>query len=260
QLNAQTNTNTLFGDLNSAVSITKPVLPPCEQYTLTDKLNYEKEVTGMFMSGHPLDNFKFELKYYSISSLSDFNQQKDGAQPPVGKPIKLVGIVTAARQGNTKTGKAYSVFSIEDYSDKTEFFLWSNDAARYAAFLEPGRIVLVKGSFEVKETYDANRRLVPNGFKFNIDGMQLLDSLKTTATKALELQLNAADLTLDFVDFFTQNLKTNPGACTLKLKLMDKLKRYDLELALSGGGFAMNDALSAYLLDANHIDVSVSTS
>ncbi|MGL1446823.1 hypothetical protein ACSTJA_24265, partial [Vibrio parahaemolyticus] len=60
-------TNTLFGELPQAMQVPKPKIANREPWTLTELLNYEKEVTGMFMSGHPLDHFKFELQHYEIT-------------------------------------------------------------------------------------------------------------------------------------------------------------------------------------------------
>ena len=68
QTNKQQSSNSLFGD-SVMPEIATPSLPSCEEWTLTEKLDHEKEVTGMFMSGHPLDHFKFELKYYGIMPL-----------------------------------------------------------------------------------------------------------------------------------------------------------------------------------------------
>ncbi|MFX8565750.1 hypothetical protein ABTL91_19415, partial [Acinetobacter baumannii] len=76
QLSANT-TNTLFGDLQQAMDVPPPKIASCEPWTLTEQLDNEKEVTGMFISGHPLDHFKFELKYYNIVSLADFNEVKE---------------------------------------------------------------------------------------------------------------------------------------------------------------------------------------
>ncbi|WP_164127610.1 hypothetical protein, partial [Stenotrophomonas maltophilia] len=70
-------TNTLFGELPQAMQVPKPKIANREPWTLTELLNYEKEVTGMFMSGHPLDHFKFELQHYEITLINDFNEIKD---------------------------------------------------------------------------------------------------------------------------------------------------------------------------------------
>jgi len=74
QANSIGNSNTLFGNMSAAMEVPIPKIAPCEQWTLTELLDYEKEVTGMYMSGHPLDHFKFELKYYGITRINDFNE------------------------------------------------------------------------------------------------------------------------------------------------------------------------------------------
>ncbi len=69
-------TNTLFGDLPLAVEIKTPTLPQCDPWTLIVQLDHEKEVTGMFLSGHPLDHFKFEMKHYGITPLQNLMNSK----------------------------------------------------------------------------------------------------------------------------------------------------------------------------------------
>ncbi|HEX4849297.1 MAG TPA: DNA polymerase III subunit alpha, partial [Puia sp.] len=71
QAQTSQHTNTLFSDQPVTMNVATPKIPACEHWTLTELLNHEKEVTGMFMSGHPLDHFKFEIKYYGIQRLID---------------------------------------------------------------------------------------------------------------------------------------------------------------------------------------------
>ncbi len=66
------NSNTLFGDLPSVMEVPQPKILPCEVWTLTELLDHEKEVTGIFMSGHPLDHFKFEIYHYGITQHGRF--------------------------------------------------------------------------------------------------------------------------------------------------------------------------------------------
>jgi DNA polymerase III subunit alpha len=105
-------TNTLFGDLKEVMLVPPPKIPNCEPFTLTEKLAHEKEVTGMFMSGHPLDNYKFELKYYHIMPLADFTEIKDSAtlaQANLNKTIKIAGLVIDAQHRTTKTNRAFGI-------------------------------------------------------------------------------------------------------------------------------------------------------
>jgi DNA polymerase-3 subunit alpha len=91
-------TNTLFGDLPSVMEVPPPKLPVCEKWTLTELLDHEKETTGMFMSGHPLDHFKFEIRHYGITGMQEFNEIKEAVnlQANPNKTIRLAGLVVDA--------------------------------------------------------------------------------------------------------------------------------------------------------------------
>ena len=71
------HSNTLFGVTSAGYEVQSPKIANCEQWSLTELLDHEKEVTGMFMSGHPLDHFKFEISHYGILNLAEFNEIKD---------------------------------------------------------------------------------------------------------------------------------------------------------------------------------------
>ncbi|MEO5894046.1 MAG: DNA polymerase III subunit alpha, partial [Ferruginibacter sp.] len=97
--------NTLFGDLQMP-DIVPPKLSTCEPWPLAEQLDHEKDVTGMYMSGHPLDNFKFEMRHYNITPLADYNEFKAAVntQANPGKLFRVAGLVVEAQQRLTKTG------------------------------------------------------------------------------------------------------------------------------------------------------------
>src|SRR5262249_821377 len=142
-------TNSLFGDLVMP-EIAPPKMANCEQWTLTELLDHEKEVTGMFMSGHPLDHFRFEIKHYGITPLSDFNEIRDALhlQANPGKQLRIACLVTESMQRVTKTGKNFGEFSLEDYTGKTRLTLWSDDYIRFKDYLDKGKNVMIVGSFK----------------------------------------------------------------------------------------------------------------
>src|SRR5579862_4527993 len=98
QTNANQNSNSLFGELTMP-DIATPKIPNCEPWTLTELLDHEKEITGMFMSGHPLDHFKFEINHYGITKLNEFNEIKESftMQSQSGKPYRVAGLVIDAQ-------------------------------------------------------------------------------------------------------------------------------------------------------------------
>src|SRR6185295_8096093 len=120
------NSNTLFGDLPAVMDIQTPKIPDCPRWPLITQLDHEKEVTGMFLSGHPLDHHKFEMRHYGITRIADFNEFKADvkAQPNPGRPFRLMGLVSDAQHKIAKNGNKYGNFIVEDYSGKTEITLF----------------------------------------------------------------------------------------------------------------------------------------
>jgi DNA polymerase-3 subunit alpha len=257
QQQSQNTANTLFGSLDDAMQIQKPKLQPCEPWTLTELLEHEKEVTGMFMSGHPLDHFGFELKFYGINSLADVTtlMTDPDAQPNANKVFRIAGLVTMAQERTTKTGKNFGNIVLEDYSGKLELTLWSNDYARFSPFFKTGLTLYITGQIKPRMRYNGPEQ-VQDGYEFKVTSMQMLESLRPQATRALELCFHPANLQSDIIDFLAKEVKRNGGSTGLKLKLRDREKNYDIELAGSKG-IQISDELAGFLLEHTEIETKV---
>ncbi|NCT93710.1 MAG: DNA polymerase III subunit alpha [Chitinophagaceae bacterium] len=246
------STNTLFGDLPSAMQVPIPKIPNIEPWTLTELLDHEKEVTGMFMSGHPLDHFKFELKYYGITSISDFNEIKEtlSLQPNPGRVLKVAGLIIDVQHRVTKTGKNFGSFVIEDFSGKTDFILWSEDYIRFQNYLEKGQNILLSGFFR-------SRYNQPNNFEFKINVMSLLETVKQNMTRSLEINLHPAQLTPDFVSFIDKNLREHPGKSSLRFNIYEPKENLKVSLYSLEKGFQMNEDMAGFLLNNPDVDIVV---
>jgi len=252
QLNAAGSSNTLFGDL-AMPDVTPPKIPACEPWPLTELLDHEKDVTGMFMSGHPLDNFRFEIKHYGITRLGEFNEIKDaiGLQASPGRSFRLAGLVVDAQHRLTKTGRQFGSFVIEDYTGKTEMMLWSDDYTRYAAYLEKGKNLFITGSF--KQRYSKLE------FEFKIEKIILLESIKQMLTKQVIVDIEARFVDDAMVSFLEKNVKSHPGRSGLKFNISDARSQNRITMYTMETGFEMNDELAAYLYDNQELEVQVLT-
>lgn len=246
-------TNTLFGDLPAAMQVPVPKIASSEPWTLTELLDHEKEVTGMFMSGHPLDHFKFELKYYGITQISDFNEIKETLhlQPNPGRSLRVAGLVIDVQHRVTKTGKNFGSFSIEDFSGKTDFILWSEDYIKFQNYLEKGQNLLLTGFFRARY----NR---PGEYDFKINVMSLLESVKQNLTRSLEIHVHPAQVTPDFVDFIDQNLRQFPGKSSLRFNIYEPKENLKVSMYTFEKGFQMNEEMAAFLLNNPDVEVQVS--
>ena len=236
-------TNTLFGDLPSAMQVPLPKLASCEEWTLTETLEHEKDVTGMFMSGHPLDHFNFEMRHYLFNNIADFNEIKDNlvTQPnQLGRMFKLAGLVTDVQHRITKTGKNFGSFVIEDFTSKTDFLLWSEDYVKFQNYLEVGQKVCINGSFRTRFNQ-------PNNFEFKIQSMSLLETVKQNQTRSIELTIHPAHLKEEMIAFFEKNLKQNPGKSSFKITFIEPREQMVASLLTIEKGFLMNDELVEFL-------------
>ncbi len=245
-------TNTLFGNLSAAMEVPHPKIATCEPWTLTELLDYEKEVTGMFMSGHPLDHFKFELKYYGITKINDFNEIKNTIleQTNPGRSLRVAGLVIDVQHRVTKTGKNFGSFSIEDFTGKTEFLLWSEDYVKFQNYLEKGQNILCNGYFRPKY----NR---PTEFEFKITSMSLLETVKQSLTRSIDISIHPVGVTAELVDFVDKNLKQYPGKTTLRFNIYEPKENLKLSLYSLERSFMMNEEMADYLLNNPDFEINV---
>src|ERR1700754_1003228 len=252
QTNSTQSSNSLFGDLVMP-DIATPKIPTCEHWPLTELLDHEKDVTGMFMSGHPLDHFKFEISHYGITQLGEYNEIKDtvGLQSNPGKTYRLAGLVVDAQHRVSKTGKQFGSLIIEDYTGKAEFMLWSEDYARYSNYLEKGKNLFLMGSFK--------QRFNKAEFEFKIDKMMLLESIKPILTKQVIMDVEARFINPAMVEFIEKNIKKYPGKSSLKFNIVESKSQARVSLYTLGTGFEMNDEMSAFLETMPELEVQVVT-
>src|SRR6266496_3682891 len=181
-----TATNTLFGDLPVTMEIPPPRLPECPSWPLIVQLDHEKEVTGMFLSGHPLDHHKFEMKHYGITPISMFNDFKEiiSKTPNPNRQFRLLGLVTDAQHKISRQGNKYGNFVLEDYSGKTDIVLWSDDYVRFSPFLHQASTVFLTGFFR--------QRFNRPEFEFKVMSVSLAETLKRNLTKQILIEIGRA--------------------------------------------------------------------
>lgn len=246
------NANTLFGDLPAVMDVPVPKIPVCEPWSLTQLLEHEKEVTGMFMSGHPLDNFRFEINHYGITGIQEFNEIKESVtlQSNPNKTIRLAGLVIDAQHRVSRQGKNFGSVMLEDYSGKSEFMLWSEDYNRFRNYMEKGTNLFVTGSF--KQRYNKAE------FEFKIEKIMLLESIKQQLTKQVIIDLEARHLNAKMLLFFENNIKHHPGRTALKFTIKEPKNHLKVGM-FTNDGFEMNDDMAGFLSDNPEFEVHVVT-
>ena len=233
--------NTLFGELTVTMEIPPPRISDVTPWPLVVQLEHEKEVAGIYLSGHPLDNYRFEIKHYGITPISVFNEFRDtiSQQANPGVQFRLVGLVTDAQHRIAKSGNKYGNFVIEDYTGKLEFPLFSDDYLRLSPILQPGSSVLIIGFLK--------QRFNRNEFEFKLTGVTLAETMLANMTKSLTIEVQPKDISDDMIRFFEKNLKRHPGKTTFKLILNDLHKKMKVNLIATSYGIQVNPELVQYL-------------
>jgi DNA polymerase-3 subunit alpha len=247
------NQNTLFGDLSMVQEIPPPKIPDCAPWSLTDILDKEKDVTGMFLSGHPLDHYRFELKHYNITPIMDYSEFKEAIelQPNPAQSFKLGGLVTSSQHKISRAGKKYGSLTIEDFTGKIELTLFGDQYVRFSNYFTPGTCIYVKGTFEKWESR--------NEWNFRVNEICLLETIKKAFTKQLQITLQAGSINPEQVNFFSTHMKKHPGRVRFKIMLIDQGERLKIQMTTTEKGIEMNDEMADYLNNNPLFDVHVDT-
>ncbi|UKJ08825.1 DNA polymerase III subunit alpha [Solitalea lacus] len=207
--------NSLFGGTADA-HVPEPPLPDSEEWSLLQKLSFEKEVVGMYISGHPLDDYKLEIENFCNSQIIDLATPKPGT-------LVVAGIITSAEERLTKHGKPFGGFTFEDYSGSHRMIMFSEDYLKNKHFFQSGLLVFVRGSFKPRFGQADN-------LEFKVESIQLLSEIREKMAKNVTLSFPLHELTLEFIDNLEALCKANPGNCKLKLNVIDALERIVLDL------------------------------
>ncbi|MDI9357552.1 MAG: DNA polymerase III subunit alpha [Phycisphaerales bacterium] len=257
----------LFGEPTKEEKSKNFSLPPCPEMEKAEKLKHEKNIVGMFISGHPLDIFNFELggivSRYKIFPLKDFAIYKErllnemtlnstGRDKTNLTTLKIAGMITAAQHRKTKTGREYGSFVLEDKTGSQSFNIWAENYLKYKHFLQVDQAVYIKGSF-VKSYNQSD-------IEFQVGSIYSLYDLKKQETRSITLTMEDPNvLTKDFIKNLQQLIKTKRGNTVLKIVLKDRESDTELSLVNKDIPFEMSDEIVDFLQNTLTIQFSIDT-
>lgn len=212
----------LFGD-SADGEIPEPLIPKVEPWGNLEQLKFEREVTGFYLSGHPLDNYQIEMETFSrnkLSELRDMDRMK-------GKEFSFGGMISSATHRFTKNNKPMGNFTLEDYHGTHEFVLFGEDYVKNKLYMTVGYFVHVKG--KVQERWNRSDEV-----EFKITGMQLLSEMREKMLKSITLNVPLKDISDGFIQnlesLVKENTKEKQGTCYLKINVMDSEEGIQLTL------------------------------
>jgi DNA polymerase-3 subunit alpha len=218
QQEEQSSQASLFGGA-SGIAMPKPKIENVEPFSEIEKLNLEKEVVGIYISGHPLDHFRFEMETFCTAACNQLNE----LEPLLGRELKLGGIVTVVEHRTTKTGKPFGKFSLEDYSGSTTFTLFGEDYLKFKTFMNTGWFLFVEGSVMKNNWGQMNT-------EYKIRNIDLLNEIGIKRSKGVQLRVNATEITADLISKIEGVCQAYAGGTPLYLKVRDDQENMNLEL------------------------------
>ncbi len=210
--------NSLFGAIQDEIVIQEPPVPECRPWTLIETLEREREVTGIFVSGHPLDDYRLEIANFVSCSLS---QLDDNKHRPL---LQIAGMVSNVRHMVSKNGNGWGIVEISDYEGRLEFKLFSEDYQRFKHLLEMGKALFIKGSYQKGWRDDSDLEFKPKE-------MRLLEGIGESLTTAITLKLALDALTPELVEQLDELCRNSSGPHRLRMEITDRQRQLRLQMA-----------------------------
>lgn len=210
---------TLFGGSESGFEIQKPEIPKVEGWSKLENLNKEKELIGIYLSAHPLDDYKFDIDTFCNRSLSEIKDPTG----LVGKEISVGGIVSEAKVLTTKKGTFYGRLTIEDFTDSFEITLFGKDFENNRKFFFVGYPLLIKGRYEPSKFRQGE-------LEFYTKSIQMLSDAREDYIKKITIPLYIDDINEDLIDQIKLITKSNSGKVELKMKIIDPKSKVSMEM------------------------------
>ena len=201
QNSSQTNLFADFGEME----LIEPEFPECEKWTKLNQLKKEKDVVGIYISGHPLDDYIDSVRFFSNIKLNDLKN----LNPLVDKEIRIAGIIGEVDHKISKNGKGWATFIMEDYYESYELRIFGEDYLKFKHFLNENNFVCVK--MFVKEGWkDRESGRVGDPRIQYLSFHQLQDSLSSKVKRIL-IKVDAQLLEENHIKFFKDVLKKHKG-------------------------------------------------
>lgn len=227
----------LFGGDTGTTDITPPVIPACAEWSQLEKLNKEREVIGLYLSAHPLDDYKVIIRNMCKTQVGDL----DHLDELKGKEIAVAGMVVAVQNLTTKTGKPWGKFKLEDYNGTHEFALFGKDYENFRKYLFSDYFLFIRGRVQPRPYNDQE-------LEFRITSMMQLSELQE-AVKEVHVQLAVEEITRDLIARMDRSVKEAKGNTLLRLNVYDRQAQVSLNLFSKSYKVSLTQGLVSFFED-----------
>ncbi len=214
----------LFGE-SSTVQFPEPSIPDCDTWGTMELLSQEKEVVGIYISAHPLDDFKFEISFCN-ATLRTF--KKSLTKIP-NHSLTFAGILTSIDHKISRAGKGWAIFTIEDYNDSYEFKIFGEDYLKFKHFLVLNSFLFIRISLQ-KPSMSKNGSAYSNEPRIKFIEFNLLDEIMDKMCKKLTIKLPIEKVNEETIINLESVIKNNTGGQDLNFVVLDEKERIEVSL------------------------------
>ena len=235
QLDKAEAANSLFGGDNQ-VEIATPEIVPAPSWNDLERLNKERELVGIYLSAHPLDEFAVILNYVCNVHMMDLSN----LTPLQDHDLIMGGVVTDIREGQTKKGNPYGIAKVEDYTGAFEFAFFGNDWIEKKNFFVPGMFLYMKGKCQPKQWKK-------DEYEVKVNTIELLPEVKDQVVERLTVETSLATIDDEMIEELAALVKEHPGNVELCFRVLDEENQYVVNLLSKSVKVSVDKAIMSYL-------------
>ncbi len=245
QNDQNSNQQSLFGGADT-IEISKPSIPANNDWQKLEKLNREKEIIGVYLSAHPLDDFKFEFDNFCNAGLSEF----DDLESIKNRDLTIAGIVTEVKHSTTKTGKPFGFLTIQDYTDSYRFALFGKDYENFRKYCYQDYPLMIKGRVQPRPYNDQE-------LEFKIKTITLLSLVREELVRSISFTIPYNIINEGFVSTLKEFAFEKEGKTQIKFKIIDAEEKTAVDFISRSKGIQITDKLVKYLNENSGIQYSI---
>ena len=216
---AGSNQVNLFGDV-MVQDVTIPALDNIAKWSRLEELRKEKEVIGFYVSGHPLDDFRFEIDALCSHAIEDIRELD---KKMLNREVSFAGIITDVNPRMTKTGKPFGSFTVEDFTGNTTITLFGEDYGKLKQFLEPESLVFIRA--KIQGRFGNNEELELKPYL-----VQYLGDVGDKLIRQLTLKMRLHDVRSGLIPELGLLLDSHKGSVPVRLQIVDVEKNWNVPM------------------------------
>ena len=245
QTERQQAMHSLFGMDSMADTISQPKVPEdVQEWSTIERLNKERDLVGIYLSAHPLDEYRIILEDVCSVHLADMQEVLDKKEEC---DVTLGGVVTSVRSGFTKNNKPFGITKIEDFSGTYEIALFGDDWMRFNNYMKEGYFLYVKGRV-------VPRKFGPETFELKVGTVELLPDVKDSLLQSMTITIQTEFLSEGIVDDLISMLKESPGNTDICFQIKDGDGQNQVELRSKTLKISASNKLVSYIKGLEGID------